>query len=57
MRYQVVVPLGFSAKHRGYYHTEENFKLPAISIKESDLSHQKVRQTKLLVKLSGMGMK
>lgn len=37
MRYQLEVPLEYSAKHRGYYYTEENFKLPAISIKESDL--------------------
>jgi hypothetical protein len=62
MRYQLVVPLEYSAKHRGYYHTEENFteeyfKLPSISIKENDLSHQKVRQTKHLVKLSGLSMK
>ena len=37
MRYQLEAPLEYSAKHRGYYYTEENFKLPAISIKESDL--------------------
>ena len=30
-------PLKYSAKHRGYYYTEENFRLPALSIKESDL--------------------
>jgi len=37
MRYQLEAPLEYSAKNRGYYYTEENFKLPAISIKESDL--------------------
>ncbi len=37
MRYQLDAPLEYSAKHRGYFYTEENFKLPAISIKESDL--------------------
>jgi len=37
MRYQLDAPLQYSAKNRGYYYTEENFKLPAISIKESDL--------------------
>ncbi len=37
MRYQLDAPLEYSAKHRGYHYTEENFKLPAISIKESDL--------------------
>ncbi len=37
MRYQLDAPLEYSAKHRGYYYTEKNFKLPAIDIKESDL--------------------
>lgn len=37
MRYQLDAPLEYSAKHRGYYYTEENFNLPAISLKESDL--------------------
>ncbi len=37
MRYQLDAPLEYSARHRGYCYTEENFKLPAISIKESDL--------------------
>jgi hypothetical protein len=45
MRYQSEAPLEYSAKHRRYYHTEENFKLSAISTKEGDLSPQKVRQT------------
>ncbi len=37
MRYQLDAPLEYSAKNRGYFYTEENFKLPALSIKESDL--------------------
>ena len=37
MRYQLDAPLEYSAKHRGYYYTEKNYKLPAIEIKESDL--------------------
>jgi proteasome accessory factor B len=37
MRYQLDAPLEYSAKHRGYYYTEENFKLPALSMKESEL--------------------
>ncbi len=37
MRYQLDAPIEYSAPHRGYYYTEPNFKLPAISIKESDL--------------------
>jgi predicted DNA-binding transcriptional regulator YafY len=37
MRYQLDAPLEYSAKHRGYYYTEINYKLPAIDIKESDL--------------------
>ncbi len=37
MRYQLDAPLEYSARHRGYFYTEKNFNLPAISIKESDL--------------------
>ncbi len=37
MRYQLEAPLEYSAKHRGYYYTENNFKLPALSMKESEL--------------------
>ena len=37
MRYQLDAPIEYSAQHRGYYYTEPNYKLPAISIKESDL--------------------
>jgi predicted DNA-binding transcriptional regulator YafY len=37
MRYQLDAPLEYSAKHRGYYYTEKNYKLPAIDLKESDL--------------------
>jgi proteasome accessory factor B len=37
MRYQLEVPLEYAARYRGYHYTEENFKLPALSIKESDL--------------------
>jgi predicted DNA-binding transcriptional regulator YafY len=37
MRYQLDAPLEYSARHRGYFYTEPNYKLPAISVKESDL--------------------
>jgi len=37
MRYQLEAPIEYSSDNRGYYYTEQNFKLPAISIKESDL--------------------
>ena len=37
MRYQLDAPLEYSGKHRGYFYSEENFSLPALSIKESDL--------------------
>ncbi len=37
MRYQLDAPLEYSAKHRGYLYTEEQYKLPAIDIRESDL--------------------
>ena len=37
MRYQLDAPIKYSVQHRGYYYTEANYKLPAISIKESDL--------------------
>ena len=37
MRYQLDAPIEYSAKHRGYYYTEPNYQLPAISVKESDL--------------------
>lgn len=37
MRYQLNAPLEYSAKHRGYFYTEQNFKLPALSMKESEL--------------------
>lgn len=37
MRYELDAPIEYSALRRGYYYTEANYKLPAISIKESDL--------------------
>ena len=37
MRYHLDAPIDYSAKHRGYWYTEPNYQLPAISIKESDL--------------------
>jgi len=37
MRYQLDAPLEYSAKHRGYFYTEEQYKLPAMEIKESDM--------------------
>ena len=37
MRYQLDAPLEYDQVRRGYYYTENNFSLPAISLKESDL--------------------
>lgn len=37
MRYQLNAPLEYSAKERGYCYTEDEYQLPAINIKESDL--------------------
>lgn len=37
MRNQLDAPVEYSAKQRGYFYTEANYKLPAISVKESDL--------------------
>lgn len=37
MRYELDAPLAYSAKDRGFYYTEEQYRLPAMSIRESDL--------------------
>lgn len=37
MRYQLDAPIEYSAKDRGYFYTEEEYQLPAINIRESDL--------------------
>ena len=37
LRYELDAPLAYSAKHRGFYYTEEQYQLPAINIRESDL--------------------
>ena len=37
MRYELDAPLKYSAKERGYYYTEEQYQLPALNIRESDL--------------------
>jgi len=37
MRYQLDAPIEYSAKERGLFYSEDNFNLPAFSIKESDL--------------------
>lgn len=37
MRYELDAPIEYSAKRRGYYYTEEQYQLPAIHIRESDL--------------------
>ncbi len=52
MRYQLDAPLEYSAKHRGYYYTEKNFKLPALSMKESELFGMYLSE-KLLVQYEG----
>ncbi|MFT5700064.1 MAG: putative DNA-binding transcriptional regulator YafY [Desulforhopalus sp.] len=52
MRYQLDAPLEYSAKRRGYYYTEKNFKLPALSMKESELFGMYLSE-KLLVQYEG----
>jgi len=37
MRYELDAPIKYSAKERGLFYSEDNFHLPAFSIKESDL--------------------
>ncbi len=37
MRYQLDAPIEYSAKQRGYHYTEEQYQLPAMDIRESDL--------------------
>ena len=37
MRYQLSAPLAYSAQRRGFYYTEEQYQLPAMQIRESDL--------------------
>ena len=37
LRYQLDAPLAYSARHRGFHYTEEEYRLPAINIRESDL--------------------
>ena len=37
LRFELDAPLMYSAKERGYYYTEEQYQLPAINVRESDL--------------------
>jgi predicted DNA-binding transcriptional regulator YafY len=37
MRYQLDAPLAYASRERGYYYTEEQYQLPAMDIRESDL--------------------
>lgn len=37
LRYELDAPIEYNNKRRGFYYTEDNFSLPAISIRESDL--------------------
>ncbi|MBM9537899.1 helix-turn-helix transcriptional regulator [Desulfobulbus alkaliphilus] len=37
MRYQLDAPLAYASRERGYYYTEEQYRLPAMDIRESDL--------------------
>ncbi|WP_310599223.1 WYL domain-containing transcriptional regulator [Desulfobulbus sp.] len=37
MRYELDAPIEYSAQHRGYYYTEDQYQLPALNIRESDL--------------------
>ena len=52
MRYQLDAPIEYIAKHRGYTYTEEQFQLPAMNIKESDLFGVYLAE-KLLVQYEG----
>ncbi len=52
MRYQLDAPIEYSAKKRGLYYSEDNFNLPAFSIKESDLFAVYLAQ-QLLVQYEG----
>ncbi len=52
MRYQLDAPLEYSGRHRGYYYTEEHFKLPALSMKESELFGMYLSE-KLLIQYEG----
>jgi len=37
MRHELDAPVAYSAQRRGFYYTEEQYRLPAINIRESDL--------------------
>ena len=37
MRYERDAPIQYSAKKRAYFYTEEQYQLPAMNIRESDL--------------------
>ncbi|MEA2114418.1 MAG: WYL domain-containing protein [Thermodesulfobacteriota bacterium] len=52
MRYQLDAPVEYSAKQRGYFYTEEQYKLPAMNIRESDLFGVYLAE-KLLVQYEG----
>jgi len=52
MRYQLDAPIEYIARHRGYIYTEEQFQLPAMNIRESDLFGVYLAE-KLLVQYEG----
>ncbi len=52
MRYQLDAPLEYSAKNRGYCYTEQQYKLPAMNIRERDLFGVYLAE-KLLVQYEG----
>jgi len=52
MRYQLDAPIEYVASHRGYVYTEEQYQLPAIAIKESDIFGVYLAE-KLLVQYEG----
>jgi len=52
MRYQLDAPIEYIAKYRGYIYTEEQFQLPAMNIRESDLFGVYLAE-KLLVQYEG----
>ncbi len=52
LRYQLDAPIEYSAQHRGYFYTEEQYQLPAMDIKDSDLLAVYMAE-KLLVQYEG----
>ncbi len=37
LKYELDAPIGYNQARKGYFYTEENYKMPAINVSESDL--------------------